>query len=114
MKTGRSQRSNIDLRENNIFVKLAAYTLPYAGVDVYVTANTANPSWSLTLPPVGESRGETVSVHAILIANAQTCTVIDQANDAGLATGLVLAVTAEIIVLYSNGRIWIPIYNSIA
>jgi len=109
MKTGRSQRNNEGLRENNIFVKLADYTLPYAGIDVYVTANTANPSWTLTLPPVGEARGETVCVHAILIANSETVTIEDQNTDGGLAVDALIVETGQILFFYSNGRSWIPL-----
>jgi hypothetical protein len=79
---------------------------------VRALANTANPSWTLTLPPVSEAAGFIYSLHAT-IANAQAVTVTDHGDDPDF-TNLTLDADGDAALLYSDGARWWVIANEIA
>ncbi len=90
----------------------AATTLRRANVFIYGLANTANPSWTLIVPPVAEAIGQYVYIYGT-IANSQAITVQDNADDAGL-TDLTVDTDGDDVMVMSTGKFWIEVYNSIA
>lgn len=71
------------------------------------TANTANDSWTLTLPPVAQAIGLSIYIEAT-IANSKTITVQDNNDDAGL-TDITLDADGEYVMLFSTGEAWIEL-----
>ena len=96
----------VPLRNSTIHVT-AARSLALYERFVRGTANTATDSYVLKLPPVGEAAGLTYTILAELIANSKTITVSE--NSTGDSEGysdLVLTVTADRVVLSSDGKRW--------
>lgn len=78
------------------------------------TVNTANGSWTLTLPPLAECNvGDVVYIYAT-VANSKALTVEDHYADGGLASDLTLDTDGDDVAVMCVGTKWIEIYNSIA
>ena len=78
------------------------------------TVNTANGSWTLTLPPLAECNiGDIVYIYAT-VANSKALTVEDHYADGGLASDLTLDTDGDDAAVMCVGTKWIEIYNSIA
>lgn len=82
----------------------AATTLkPYQTL-IQATANTATDSYTITLPPVAQCTGRFISIYAT-IANSKTITIAHHADSANW-TNIALTVTADRVLLYSDGYMW--------
>ena len=82
----------------------AAATLTISQRLVFGTVNTANGSYTVTLPDVAEAAGLIFYVRAD-VANSKVLTLEDNGNDAGL-TDLVLDTDNDSIILFSTGKEW--------
>jgi len=89
-----------------------ATTLTVSAARVHGTVNTANDSWSLTLPPVAEAAGRLLSIYAT-VANSKVLTVQDQDDSVGWSD-LTLDTDDDHVLLYSDGLRWCVILNGIA
>ena len=95
------------------YVELSAATqLTVQQRRVKATANTANPSWTLTLPPVVEAAGLLFSIVSV-IADVQAVTVTDAGDDANFVD-LTLDTTDDAALLMSDGNRWWVLVNDIA
>jgi len=92
---------------------VAAVTLTGEEDIISGTANTANPSFTITLPPVSEMAGRTIAIEAFLIADGQAITVQDQDESIGW-TPQGLDETDDVIVLLSTGRQWLIMYTNLS
>lgn len=92
---------------------VAAVTLGLNNRFVRCTANTATNNYSITLPPVAEAVGIKISIHATLIANSKAVTVQDQ-DDSQDWSDLTIDVTADGVLLFSDGMKWWHLANDIA
>jgi len=82
----------------------AAKTLTSGNVFIFGLVNTANGSYTVTLPSVAEAVGQIVYIQAE-VANSKTLTVADNANDGGL-TDIALDGDGEYVCLISTGQVW--------
>lgn len=82
----------------------AAITLASGNVFVFGLVNTANDSYTVTLPSVAEAVGQIVYIQAE-VANSKTLTVADNADDGGLSD-ISLNGDGEYVMLISTGEIW--------
>lgn len=92
---------------------VAAVTLNLYNRFVRCTANTATDNYSITLPPVAEAVGIIISIHATSIANSKAVTVQDQ-DDSQDWSDLTIDVTADGVLLFSDGLKWWQLTNDIA
>lgn len=92
------------------FLTEAASLLPTDN-RVHCTSNTANPSYTVALPPVADASGQTIAIRAT-IANAQAVTVSD-AGDSDDWANLTLDTDGDGALLYSDGAKWWVVSNEI-
>jgi hypothetical protein len=89
----------------------AAYTAKPWDRLIHGTVNTANDSYTLTLPPVSEMAGAIVSIWAT-VANSKVLTVA-HAGDSLQWTDLTMDTDNDHSLLYSDGLRWHVIKNGI-
>lgn len=94
---------------NKMTEVLAATTLkPYQTL-IMATANTATDSYTITLPPVAQCAGRVFSIYAT-IANSKTITIAHHGDSANWSN-VALTVTADRLVVYSDGYGWITLVD---
>ena len=77
------------------------------------TVNTANGSWTLTLPALAEGTiGDTVYVYAT-VADSKVRTLADKHNDSG-SIDLSLNANGEYVILQNCGHKWVEIATGYA
>ena len=89
----------------------AAATLTLSQRLVFATVNTANGSFTITLPDVGAAAGLIFYVR-VDVANTKVLTLEDNGNDAGLSD-LTLDADNDSIILFSTGKEWRELNNGI-
>lgn len=90
----------------------AAATLALYQQYVHATGNTANGSFTVTLPPVAAAKGLTFNV-TVTIANSKIITLADQ-DDSEDWSDLTLDADDDSVTVYSDGHRWHVIENAIA
>lgn len=89
------------LPSNDRVTVVAAKTL--ATYERVVLVDTTVGAFTVTLPPVGESKGNTISIH--FITDGGDCTISD-GGDSRNWTDQVMTAVDDRVLLYSDGLIW--------
>lgn len=80
--------------------------------DYVVRPNSAAGAMTITLPSVSEARGRTYSILARSADGTKTITITDK-NDSESFTDLVMKLTADRLVLYSDGLAWFELLSDL-
>ncbi len=98
---------------DNTLLTSEAVTLTLKDRFVRTNSSTAlGGVFAVTLPNVSEAAGMVFSVYAEVIADAASVTVQDN-NEADGWADLVITVTGGYVVVYSDGKSWIPLASSL-
>ena len=89
------------------------YAMKHTDHIVIVNSGHTDNTMTLTLPPVHEAMGQFYYIEATLGDTGNTTTIEDDNGDTALSD-LTLDADDDYILLYSNGRRWLTIFNGIA